>query len=141
MIQFKHLILLPILAATLIFIISGSILFGLIFALILGLMYADFLRRGQSAAREEQEEQHVPPVLQHLLAREDDYRILGLKPEASLTEVRRVYKNLAAQFHPDTGKYLSVEQRKTSEEAFLRIREAHDRIMNSRKTDQKRITY
>ncbi|WP_319559875.1 DnaJ domain-containing protein [Marispirochaeta sp.] len=141
MIQLKHLILLPILAATLLFIISGSILFGLIFALILGLMYADFLRRGLSSAKEEQEEQRIPPELQHISARDEDYLILGLNPEASLAEVRKVYKNLAAQFHPDTGKYLSDEQRRTSEEAFLRIREAHDRIMHSRTADQKKITY
>ena len=135
MIQYKRLAILPILLVALIFLISGSILFGLIFTLILGLMYADFLRRELTAAREKaRSKQHTPEKEDHA-AREEDYKILGLKPEANLTEVRRVYKNLASQIHPDTGLYLSEAQRKTSEEAFLKIREAHDRIINSRRKD------
>lgn len=131
MIQLKHLLIFPILLATLIFLISGSVLFGLIFALILGLMYVDFLRREISASREKERDKRYPPEDQNRNPRREDYLILGLKPGATIAEVRRVYKNLASQFHPDTGIHLSEAQRKSSEEAFLKIREAHDRIINS----------
>ena len=130
MIQAKYLIIFLILLVTLIFLISGSVVFSLIFALIPGLMYADFLRREINAREKEQETQDH---FNHQAARagEDDYRILGLKPGASIKDVRRVYKNLAAQFHPDTGVNLSSAQQKITEEAYLKIREAHDRIISS----------
>jgi hypothetical protein len=135
MMQHKHLLIAPILLAALIFLISGSLLFGLIFTLILGLMSLDFLGRERNSAPGKEEKAQAPSPEQNAAAREEDYRILGLKPGANLAEVRRVYKNLASQFHPDTGIYLSESQRKSSGEAFLKIREAHDRIIKSRGKD------
>ncbi|MBU8913882.1 MAG: J domain-containing protein [Spirochaetales bacterium] len=54
--------------------------------------------------------------------------ILGIEPDASLAEVRRAYRRLAAQFHPDTAMGLSPEQQEASSAAFVRIRSAYERV-------------
>ena len=55
--------------------------------------------------------------------------LLGVPRSADRQELRKVYRRLAAQFHPDTARTLAEEQRRTSEGAFLRIREAYERLM------------
>lgn len=57
-----------------------------------------------------------------------DYALLGLGPGASKDEIKRVYYNLAAHFHPDAGADLSAEQRKITEDAFKKINSAYERI-------------
>lgn len=49
----------------------------------------------------------------------DAYAVLGLPQTASLEEVKRNYKNLAAIFHPDRGGY---------KEAMVLLNNAYDRI-------------
>ena len=50
----------------------------------------------------------------------DAYAILGLPQTASLEEVKRNYKRLAAVFHPDKGGY---------KEAMVLLNNAYERIM------------
>ena len=57
-------------------------------------------------------------------------RILGVPRSASRDQVRRVYRRLASQFHPDTTVVLADEQRRSSEGAFVKIRDAYERLMN-----------
>jgi len=52
------------------------------------------------------------------------YSILGLPVTATLAEVKRNYRNLAAIFHPDKGGYT---------EAMILLNNAHDRIMKREK--------
>ncbi|MBN1685011.1 MAG: J domain-containing protein [Spirochaetales bacterium] len=60
------------------------------------------------------------------------YEIIGLSPEAGDREIHRVYRRLASQFHPDTGGDLDETQRKQSNEAFLKIQDAYNRIIADR---------
>jgi len=60
------------------------------------------------------------------------YDIIGVDVEADDSEIRRVYRRLAAQFHPDTSSDLDTEQRERSKEAFLKIQDAYDRIITDR---------
>lgn len=62
---------------------------------------------------------------------EGPWEILGLRQGASMDEVKRVFRILASQFHPDGGAVLSVIQRRETEEAFKRIRNAYDECMRS----------
>lgn len=55
--------------------------------------------------------------------------ILGVGTDASVDQVRRAYRTLAAQFHPDTTGELSERQRAESSEAFIRVRDAYERLM------------
>lgn len=63
---------------------------------------------------------------------EEAYRTLGIDREVSDHEVRTVYRRLASQFHPDTGGVLEDHQREQSREAFMRIKNAFNRIMEER---------
>jgi hypothetical protein len=60
------------------------------------------------------------------------YEILGVSPSATDEEIKSVYRRLAAQFHPDTGGELEKHQRDESREAFLRIKQAFNKIMEER---------
>lgn len=60
----------------------------------------------------------------------DDCAVLGIHPDATLHEVKRVYRSLASQFHPDTLSGLSGEQRSRSSAAFVKINEAYERVVS-----------
>ena len=58
---------------------------------------------------------------------EDPYRILGISPEADDDEVKRAYRRLAKQYHPDVNKEAGAEEK------FKKIQNAYETIMNIRK--------
>lgn len=123
----RRLIYLPLILATLLFLLAGELIFGLVFGLISFLFALDFYRRGEGG------DGMPPPAGEKSDPLAGEYRLLGLEPGASEALVRKTYRALAAQFHPDTGAPLSEEQRKVSEEAFLRIRAAYERIIENRR--------
>jgi hypothetical protein len=55
--------------------------------------------------------------------------VLGVGAESTADQVRRAYRALAAQFHPDTTADLNETQRQESAEAFMRVREAYETLM------------
>ena len=59
-----------------------------------------------------------------------DRAILGISPGATIDDIKRVYHKLAAQFHPDGGRHLSEKQKEITEEAFIKIKDAYERLMN-----------
>lgn len=61
-----------------------------------------------------------------------DFEVLGVPPDAPAAEIKRVYRTLAAHFHPDSLHGLSPEQQHAATEAFMRIRNAYERIMKGR---------
>ncbi|MFH0769197.1 MAG: J domain-containing protein [Chloroflexota bacterium] len=54
------------------------------------------------------------------------YSVLGLKPDASLDDVKRNYRNLARLFHSDKGTAMN-------DEAMKLINRAYERISKGRK--------
>jgi molecular chaperone DnaJ len=54
------------------------------------------------------------------LARTDPYSILGVDKKASQEDIKKAYRKLARQYHPDTNKDAGAEER------FKRISEAYD---------------
>ncbi len=60
--------------------------------------------------------------------RDADLQLLGLPAEASAEEIKRVYRKLAADFHPDGGRSLSPGQQKITEDAFKLIQAAYERL-------------
>ena len=60
----------------------------------------------------------------------EDCAVLGINPDANLAQVKQVYRNLAAQFHPDTLAGLTEDQRQQSAAAFVRINAAYERVCN-----------
>lgn len=62
----------------------------------------------------------------------DAYKILGISPDVSTAEIRRVYHILVSHFHPDHGTDLEGHQREEVHEAFLKIHHAYALIMEER---------
>ncbi|GAJ10680.1 unnamed protein product [marine sediment metagenome] len=63
--------------------------------------------------------EQVAPQQEPAMLLADAYAVLGLPQTASLEEVKRNYKHLAAIFHPDKGGYT---------EAMVLLNAAYDRI-------------
>jgi DnaJ-domain-containing protein 1 len=55
--------------------------------------------------------------------------LLGVSEHADREEVRRAYRRLAAQFHPDGASVLEEHQRRKANEAFIRIQSAYEQLM------------
>jgi len=60
-----------------------------------------------------------------------DYEVLGVPADTPTDEIKRVYRTLAGQFHPDSLHGLNPEQKKAATEAFIRIRTAYENIIKA----------
>jgi DnaJ like chaperone protein len=63
------------------------------------------------------------------------YAVLGLKPEASVDEIKKAYRALVRQYHPDAHTNLPDTDplKKKAAERFLQVQQAYERIRQSRK--------
>src|SRR5258708_40192946 len=66
------------------------------------------------------------------MAKQDFYEILGVSKSADADELKRAYRKLGMQFHPDRN-----QSDKSAEHKFKDINEAYDVV----KDDQKRAAY
>lgn len=55
--------------------------------------------------------------------------LLGVPQDADRDQIRRSYRRLAAEFHPDVTHELDAHQRSQAQEAFVRIRTAYEQLM------------
>ena len=62
----------------------------------------------------------------------DHYHTLGLKPTADVREIKRVYRQLASQYHPDKVSHLGPELIAFSEKKFKSINDAYATIRKER---------
>jgi len=60
------------------------------------------------------------------------YGVLGVKPDAAVDEIKRAYRKLAVENHPDKVANLGPEFVKVAEEKFKVIQEAYDEIRKER---------
>lgn len=61
----------------------------------------------------------------------DHYKILGVAPQADLQEIKKAYRKLAFQYHPDTNR-----ENQFTEAHFKEINEAYSILSNSSKRRQ-----
>lgn len=89
----------------------------IVFERLTGKPIAAWLREFQQPRELSPGEQAAPS--QPVMSLADAYAVLGLPLTATLEEVKRNYKRLAAVFHPDKGGY---------KEAMVLLNQAYDRI-------------
>lgn len=63
---------------------------------------------------------------------ENDYRILEISSTATDEEVKKAYRRLAKEHHPDKVAHLGEEMRKAAEEKFAKLNQAYERIKSAR---------
>lgn len=65
---------------------------------------------------------------EHLEQTISEYETLGVKKDASFTEIRNVYRKLVLKYHPDKNTHLSEEERKQLARKFQQIKEAYETL-------------
>lgn len=65
---------------------------------------------------------------QHLTSIVSVYDLLGVKSNASMSEVRTAYRKLVLKYHPDRNKDAGEEEKKRLSEKFQQIHEAYEKI-------------
>ena len=63
---------------------------------------------------------------------EDAYKVLGVSPDASDAEVKKAYRRLALEHHPDRVAKLGDDVHKAAEKKFQEINAAKERIFKAR---------
>jgi DnaJ like chaperone protein len=60
------------------------------------------------------------------------YEILGINPDVTDDEVKKAYRRMALESHPDKVTHLGEDIRKAAEEKFKKIQEAYEEIKSKR---------
>lgn len=76
-------------------------------------------QQSQSNGRESFDKPHRTP-----------YEILGLPHDADQQQIRKAYRDLANQYHPDKVAHLGEEFQNMAEERFKEIQEAYDNLIH-----------
>ena len=63
---------------------------------------------------------------------DDDYKVLGVTPQATDEELKKAYRKLALEHHPDRVAKLGDDVRRAAEKKFQEINAAKERIWKAR---------
>ena len=63
---------------------------------------------------------------------DSSYKILGVDKTATDEEVKKAYRKLAVEYHPDKVAYLGEDFKKVANEKFQKINEAYENIKKER---------
>ncbi|MGL5577845.1 MAG: DnaJ domain-containing protein, partial [Fusobacteriaceae bacterium] len=70
------------------------------------------------------------------MSKRDYYEVLGISKTASETEIKKAYRKMAMQYHPDKFSQASDAEKKTAEEKFKEINEAYQVLSDAGKKEQ-----
>lgn len=65
---------------------------------------------------------------------QDDYSVLGLRPDTPAEEIKKRYRTLVRQYHPDSLSHLPEgdPKKKEAQAQFIKVQEAYNRIKAAR---------
>lgn len=63
---------------------------------------------------------------------ENDYKVLKIEETATDVEIKRAYRKLAQEYHPDKVNHLGEELRKAAEDKFTKLNQSYERIKKAR---------
>ena len=63
---------------------------------------------------------------------DDAYKVLGLTKDATDDEVRKAYRKLALQYHPDRVATLGDDVKEAAKKKFQELNDAKDKIYKAR---------
>lgn len=66
------------------------------------------------------------------IASKSEYAILGIKKDASWSEVKKAYRTLANEYHPDKQIGATDEEKKVAKKKFQQIQNAYEKIAKER---------
>lgn len=70
------------------------------------------------------------------MAKQDYYKTLGIDKNATLSDIKKAYRNLVNIYHPDKNTKKSAEEQKQAEEKFKEIQEAYEILSDDSKRSQ-----
>lgn len=65
-------------------------------------------------------------------SQEEYFQVLGLNPGASQEEIKKAYRELVRQYHPDKVRHLGEEFQKTADEKIRDINEAYEKLTKNK---------
>ncbi|NPC81989.1 DnaJ domain-containing protein, partial [Pyxidicoccus fallax] len=78
----------------------------------------------------EEDEQAI--AVQHLGEADDHYAVLGLTPDATDADVKKAFRRLAAEYHPDKVSHLGRQAAEQAARRFQEVRDAYEEIRRLR---------
>jgi len=63
----------------------------------------------------------------------DPYTVLGIERSASDEQLKKAYRDLVGQYHPDKVAHLGEEFKRLAEERFKQIQQAYQKIQQARR--------
>lgn len=63
---------------------------------------------------------------------DNPYTVLGVRPGATVEEIKEAYRIAASKYHPDKVTHLGKEFQELAHRKFLAIQEAYERLMKAR---------
>jgi uncharacterized membrane protein YkvA (DUF1232 family) len=88
-----------------------------------------YYREGEGTRGESDHEDQRRAQTDKRFSKPDPYEVLGVQREASIDDIKRAYRKLAAKYHPDKVDHLGDEFRVLAEQKFKDIQEAYQELV------------